>query len=80
MSDRTPQLTDVAEAILRYLDEHPHAADTAKGIAEWWLPEEWAVDVETVEKVLTVLLREGRVQQRENADRHVLICSRNSRR
>jgi hypothetical protein len=28
----------LAEAVRRYLREHPNAADTVEGIAEWWLP------------------------------------------
>ena len=27
----------VCEAIVIYLNEHPHAVDTARGIAEWWI-------------------------------------------
>jgi len=28
---------DVARAILEYLVRHPHAADSADGVARWWL-------------------------------------------
>ncbi len=30
---------ELREAILRYLQEHPEAADTLVGIHQWWLPE-----------------------------------------
>jgi hypothetical protein len=29
----------VADLIVEYLREHPHAMDTAEGVAAWWLPE-----------------------------------------
>lgn len=29
---------DVREAVRRYLDEHPGAADSLVGIRQWWLP------------------------------------------
>ncbi|MEC5397604.1 hypothetical protein [Uliginosibacterium sp. H1] len=39
MSDASDaHLVDVARAIQRYLAEHPGAADSETGIAEWWLP------------------------------------------
>jgi hypothetical protein len=27
----------VAEAIMEYLSEHPHAMDSVEGVAAWWL-------------------------------------------
>jgi len=65
-------LTEVVNAILRYLHAHPEAVDSAEGIAKWWLPAEWCVDVHTVEAALTRLLEQGLVRRRTNADRHVL--------
>jgi len=29
----------VADSIVEYLRHHPHAMDTAEGVAAWWLPE-----------------------------------------
>jgi hypothetical protein len=50
-----------AIAILHYFSDHPAAKDTAKGIAKWWVGE----DLETVEKALALLVKEG-VVVREN--------------
>ena len=65
-------LTQIVDAILRYLHAHPDAVDSAEGIAKWWLPEDWCVDVSTVEAALARLLEQGLVHRRTNADRHVL--------
>lgn len=57
------QLDRVAAAILRYLAEHPGAADSELGIAEWWLP---TLGVEVgageVRRALEELQRAGRVE------------------
>jgi len=34
---RSDSADEVARAIVHYLREHPHAADTAEGITRWWL-------------------------------------------
>ncbi|WP_291991214.1 hypothetical protein [Candidatus Accumulibacter sp. ACC007] len=67
-----PRLSEVVDAILRYLYSHPDAADTVDGICEWWLPRHWRVDTRCVEAALLRMLAQGLVRRRENADRHVV--------
>lgn len=38
-ADAPRSLHEVREAVRRYLDWRPDAADTLIGIAQWWLPE-----------------------------------------
>jgi hypothetical protein len=38
-TDTSPSDGDVRHALRTYLWEHPDAADTPLGIAQWWLPE-----------------------------------------
>ena len=48
------------KAILAYLAEHPQAADTLVGIAEWWLNEyQGHVDLSTTQRVLDRLTKQG---------------------
>ena len=67
-SAERPDLPDdvgrVVAAILRYLNVHPHAADTVEGITRWWLtPELGALPIETLEHALAVLIARGRVER-----------------
>ena len=71
-------MNTVAEEIVRYLEEHPDAADTVEGIRQWWLPRlrlqeanaqiEGAID-ELVERGIVVResLPDGRVVVRHTA-------------
>jgi hypothetical protein len=44
---------ELADAILHYLSEYPHAMDTLEGIAEWWLMREQVrVEVDALVRVL----------------------------
>lgn len=52
-------------AILNYLREHPKAEDTVAGIAQWWVGEE----KEAVEKALSLLVKDGVMEQRGNTYR-----------
>ncbi|MDP2833497.1 MAG: hypothetical protein Q8Q28_09480 [Pseudomonadota bacterium] len=72
MQAQQQHLTDVVDAIQRYLHAHPEAVDSADGIAKWWLPADWCVDVHTVETALARLLEQGLIRRRINTDRHVL--------
>jgi hypothetical protein len=50
----------VCEAIRRHLKKRPHAADTAKGIGDYWVPVELQHnDPSIVEAALQRLVKEG---------------------
>ena len=66
-------LTETVDAIMRYLDSHPDAADTEEGIAQWWLPNALSGDICTVQLALTRLERLGRVHRRLTTDQHELF-------
>jgi Fe2+ or Zn2+ uptake regulation protein len=53
-----------AEQILDYLSLHPKAADTAEGVARWWLRRQrFEVRLEVVARALERLFREGVVSR-----------------
>ena len=59
----------LAERILRYLDEHSIAADTAEGVRTWWLLEQDSREsIGDVEHALDLLVRRGRVVRIERPD------------
>ena len=46
----------IAREILRYLEQHPSAADTLDGIAQWWLLRQWTERrLAEVERALSLL-------------------------
>ena len=50
----------VAKEIVRYLDVHPQAGDSAEGIAHWWLKRQRVSEaVEDVERALDYLVTKG---------------------
>ena len=50
-------------AILDHLDAHPHAADSAEGVARWWLgPRAVAAAPGAVETALGELVRRGQLR------------------
>ena len=67
--ERLLREAELTEAIIDYLAEHPRAADTLAGIAEWWI-ERWQirVEIETVERVIRRLAATGRVAQLGEGD------------
>ena len=56
----------VADKILDYLKDHPHAQDTARGICEWWLFPKYNEDL--VEEALKKLINEGDIVREELSD------------
>lgn len=62
------------QAIRRYLSCHPTAADSAAGIAQWWLPPLGVdVAVSIVQRALAALVADGGVQARPMPDGRTLF-------
>lgn len=63
---------DIAQQLLAYLVEHPHAQDTLEGITQWWLLEQeikrWTAEVQSA---LADLVARGLVMEREGDDGRV---------
>ena len=63
----------VAVAILDHLQAHPLAADSADGVARWWLgPAHSNVTVEQVERALNVLVSRRALRRLRLTDGTVL--------
>lgn len=59
-------MAQIAEAIRRYLSDHPKAADTVEGIAGWWLvAERYQPTQEEVQQALDDLVAKGMVIRKE---------------
>ena len=58
------QVDHVAREISRYLDEHPNAADSIEGIAEWWLVRQrFEETVGLVQQAVEYLVEQGQVEK-----------------
>jgi hypothetical protein len=68
--DQSPRVkADLVQAILYYLASHPHAADSAEGVAHWWLgPYAAAVALPDVELALRQLVERKELRQESLAD------------
>jgi hypothetical protein len=65
VTKRPEKETDMAPAILRYLQRHPDAKDTLEGIAQWWLLKEWTErKYDQIESSLSDLVHRGLVIER----------------
>ncbi len=61
---------EMAEAIMRYLAEHPKASDTLDGIAEWWIMRQQVqVEFSALKKVLSELTESGYLEVTGEGDR-----------
>jgi hypothetical protein len=66
---------DVGIPILRYLNEHPDAADTAAGIRQWWLPiEDRECSAAAVQAALDLLVAQGAIARIDRAGMPPVYC------
>lgn len=68
---------NVAQALLRYLQAHPDAADTLEGVVKWWLPRQRYLDaMESVEAALELLVQREMVEKFPGPSGVVYRCPR----
>lgn len=65
----------LAAELLRYVSEHPGAADTPEGIRQWWLPKgATGCSQADVEAALEQLVRDGALGRHALPDGRVLYA------
>lgn len=74
MPDNDEEATaTVAGEIKRYLEAHPNAADSAEGIARWWLARQrFEEATEIVQRALEHLVAEGEVVKTVTGEGRIL--------
>jgi hypothetical protein len=66
---------EVERAVLAYLHCHPQAADTLRGIVDWWLPQQrYENECQHIEQVLGRLVAEGLLHCDQLLDGEVLYA------
>jgi hypothetical protein len=76
-SDHAETVSLTATHILAYLERHPLAADTARGISNWWLREQGLqVPESIVVEALETLVAQGQVERQVAAGGEVLFKMR----
>lgn len=64
---------EIGRSVLVYLHGHPQAADTLRGIVNWWLPQQrYESDCQRIEHVLAHLVAEGLLHRERLPDGEVL--------
>lgn len=54
---------EIETSVLAYLDHHPQAADTLRGIVNWWLPQQrYESGCQRIEQVLGSLVAQGKLR------------------
>jgi hypothetical protein len=70
----------IAEAIDRYVEEHPNAADTPEGVRSWWIARHSpGASLEDVQKALDYLVARSRLARFTLADGTAVYGRRRSR-
>jgi hypothetical protein len=66
---------EIERSVLAYLDRHPQAADTLRGIVNWWLPRQrYELGCRRIGHVLDRLVAEGTLHRDELPDGEVLYA------
>jgi len=61
--------TDLADAVMEYVTEHPQAMDTIEGIAEWWIMRRQVrVNVEALQRALNQLTEKGLLESTKSGE------------
>ena len=62
--DAHERTAELCECVRRYLAVHPDAADSLRGIRQWWLPAHLReVTLDELERALAQLIARGEVQR-----------------
>ena len=62
-NDGSTHIKALSRKILNYLEKHPEAGDTLKGIAGWWLEQQRIEQlVEDVAEALELLIKQGSIR------------------
>lgn len=73
MNAKNPDIDAVAASVHRYLLDHPNAADTLEGVAQWWLSgdagHEW---LSKVQRAIEQLVSRGEMVRRTLRDGTVI--------
>jgi hypothetical protein len=58
-------------ALIRYLEQHPHASDTLEGIHRWWLQPGASISALDIAEALAWLHEQAAIEMRAAADGRV---------
>ena len=68
-----PYGEEIEAAVLAYLQRHPHAADTLRGIVNWWLPlQRFETGCQRIERALSEMVLSGVLRRDQLPDGEVL--------
>jgi hypothetical protein len=77
MCERSKCIGQLAHDVLSYLEQHPHACDSARGVCQWWIPHQRLHEAQAdVDEALELLRARGEVEMRLGADGVALYCAR----
>ena len=75
MARPNERINVIADLIERYMTEHPRAADTPKGISEWWIARQgYAGSLNDVQEALDHLVERGGLSRTVLADGTVIYA------